>query len=272
MIKESLYFTYAGRRSSDYGILNVNVSTGLFEETFLASSSIVETYVRGREKPYFVEKKREPLILNLTFAFNDSWNNDDNFREIKRWLDIDYYQPLSFSENLDVVYYAIPVNESILSHNGNKQGYFTITFRCDSPYAYSPTTSTAWYRCKDSMSGYFLSPYQFVEDDSVIGTIIDFPNTGDGDIFPELFIKKQSDGDLSIINLSYYNSEFKFTDLKTDEELYVHCENEIITTSLPNTWRYDNFNDNYLAIGRGKNRLQIVGDCEIMFRYCLKFK
>jgi predicted phage tail component-like protein len=134
MIRESLYFTFAGRKSSDYGIMNVSIAAGLYEESFMANRTIKEIYIRGKDNPYHQEVAREPKSFQVTFAFEDTWD-DDLINEVARWLDVEYYQPLIFSEEQEKVYYVMPVNDSTITHNGLKQGYLTLTFRCESPYS-----------------------------------------------------------------------------------------------------------------------------------------
>jgi predicted phage tail component-like protein len=253
MIKESLYFTFAGRKSSDYGILNVSIASGLYEESFMASRSIKEVFIRGKENPYFQELTKEPKSFQVTFAFQDTWN-DDLINEVARWFDVEYYQPLIFSEEPEKVYYVMPVNESSVTHNGLKQGYLTLTFRCESPYSYSPMKVTPWYDFSQS---------------TVL--TLDIYNKGDKTILPEINIVKVGDGDLTITNLSNKGEISQFVSLLDGEELYVHGENEVIETSLVNTYRFDSFNDNYLKLYYGKNTLQINGACKIKFQYRYKF-
>jgi predicted phage tail component-like protein len=242
----------------------------MYEESFMASRSIREVTIRGQERPYFQEIIREPKSINLTFAFEDTWN-DDLINEVARWLDVDFYQPLTFSESSEKVYYVLPVNESSLVHNGLKQGYITLTMRCDSPYCYSNEIATPWYDCTLDRSGYFISPYQFVENNTDEGVSIILQNKGDKKIQPKIWIQKVDNGDVSIFNTSNKNEEFKFTGLLDNEELFIDCENEIIETNLPNTWRYDNYNDQPLTLPYGKNTLKITGRCKLKFQYRYKF-
>jgi phage-related protein len=142
-IRDSLFFSYAGKKSIDYGIYNVNMDSGMQEEVFAATSEIVEESVKGRDKPYFQRLKREPLQFSVSFAFMDTWDSD-KINEVTRWLTgQEYYQELYFTDeigmNPEKVYYALVVNEPLLVHNCLKQGYIKLTFRCDSPNAYSPT-------------------------------------------------------------------------------------------------------------------------------------
>lgn len=250
MIRESLYFMFAGRRSSEFGLYNVSVSSGLYEEPLMHERTIKEIIVPGRDKPYFQRMERQPLSFSVSFYFDEGWN-DDLINEVLMWLDVDYYQPLQFQSDLNRVYYAMPTTGLSLIHNGLKQGRLTLTFRCDSSYVYSPQITTGWYDSSPTSSLTFQLENKGVE------------------IYPEIDIVKVGDGDVSIISYNDGGSEFKFTGLKDKEEIYIHCENEIIesSTSVP---RYDNFNDNYLSIKYGINTFKLMGKCKIRFSYCYK--
>jgi phage-related protein len=112
------------------------------EEPFVSSTEILEETVRGRDRPYFQGIKKNPLKFSVNFAFMDTFDND-KINEITRWLTgQEYYQELYFTNELGVnpekIYYALVVEDSNLVHNCLRQGYITLTFRCDSPNAYSP--------------------------------------------------------------------------------------------------------------------------------------
>ena len=87
LISESLYFEYDGEDSSNFGIMNVHVSTGLFNEPFLSGRSITEHSIRGRKKPYFQEVNRSPKTLNLTFYLSEGWD-DYQINAVSRWLNV----------------------------------------------------------------------------------------------------------------------------------------------------------------------------------------
>jgi len=118
--------------------MNVNIDSGMQEEYFAYSRSIIEQETRWRSKPYFSNIKKEPLKLTVSFAFEDTWN-DDLIRQVRRWLtEVDYYKPLIFSNDPEKIYYALCVDDSSLIHNSLKQGYIKLNFRCNDSYAYSP--------------------------------------------------------------------------------------------------------------------------------------
>ncbi|MDH6674229.1 hypothetical protein M2277_004921 [Paenibacillus sp. LBL] len=100
--------------------------------------------------------------------------------------------------------------------------------------------------------------------------VIQFENAGDYTLKPEMWITKVGNGDISIVNMTDNNREFKFTGLIDGETVYLHNEREYIETSLALVYRYDNFNDNFLELLRGINVLRVNGDAKIQFRYQFK--
>ncbi|MNC29823.1 Phage tail protein [compost metagenome] len=144
-IRDSLFFSFAGKKSVDYGIYNVNLDSGMQEEPLSASREIVEETTTGRDRPYFQRIKRDTLKFTVNFAFMETWDAD-KINEVTRWLTShDYYQELYFTNEDGIapekIYYALVVDDPVIIHNCLKQGYIRLTFRCDSPNAYSPTYS-----------------------------------------------------------------------------------------------------------------------------------
>lgn len=249
-----MYFTFGtpARRSTEFGVYNVSVSGGLYEEQISASKTINEVTIRGNDKPYHIDVKKEPKKFTLHFSLLEKME-DDVLDDIIRWLDVDFYEPLFFSGNNDRVFYAMPVEGINYIHNGLKEGYLSLTMRCDSPYSYSHEQVTPWY--------------EFIKGLPTAKTTIDINNLGHRSFLPEIWISKVGDGNISIHNLNNGSKVMKFTNLKDKEEVYIDGENQIIESSLPNTWRFDDFNDEYLEIKYGKNRLKIDGEARIRFRY-----
>ena len=52
------------------GVENVNTDGGLVEETFLATSSINETSIKGNDTPFYEGKKSE---AKQSLTLNDGW-------------------------------------------------------------------------------------------------------------------------------------------------------------------------------------------------------
>lgn len=254
MIKESLYFTFDNIPSSNFNILNVSVQSGLFEESFIANRNLIETTVRGKTKPYLSEVRRDPISFQLTFYFEEYWN-DQLIDDICDWLDVDYYRPLAFESNLDRVFYAIPTESLSMVHNGLKQGYVTLTMRCDSPYCYSREIEKR---------------FDFRLDDNLVNNFT-LQNLGRLPMQPIVEIVKVGAGKVHITNLSKANSEFIMLDIADGETITIDCEKRYIESSMGLN-KYDNFNQNYLSIPYGINHFQITGACALTFKYYYTYK
>lgn len=136
---EDIHFSFDGVKSSDMGLINCRIEGGMFDESFLASSSIRETKIAGRDKAYFLGVDYDPLEFDLTFAFEDRYD-ERKIREVARWLGQRYYKPFYTVGNPNRIFYCILDGDSNLVHDGSKGGYIKLKFRCDSPYAYQPIT------------------------------------------------------------------------------------------------------------------------------------
>jgi Phage-related protein len=171
-IRDSIFFSYAGKKSVDYGIYNVNLDSGMQEESFTASREVIEETAKGRDKPYFQRLKRDPLKLSVNFAFMDTWDTD-KINEVTRWLTShEYYQELYFTNengvNPEKVYYALVVDDPVIVHNCLKQGYIKLSFRCDSPYACSPVMTSPIYKWREGTYSNNISNFSLGEHKSTI--------------------------------------------------------------------------------------------------------
>lgn len=138
---EGIHFYYDGVYSVDMGLLNCTIDGGMFEETFLPTMEIVETKVAGRDKPYYQSTELEPLEFELTFAFEHGYD-ERKIREVAKLFFQPYYKPFYTVDNPNRIFYCKPNGDSKLIHNGAKQGYITLTMRCESPYSYTQKVTT----------------------------------------------------------------------------------------------------------------------------------
>lgn len=249
-------FTFNDVSSVDMGVGCANPSDGLFVESFVARKSIIEETVRNRTKPYFQKIQRDPLSFPFKIYFSDGFT-DETLRDVKRWLDTDTYEEFYWNDKPDRRYFIIFEDVSELNHNGDGQGFLTFSIRANDAYAYSPEYLDAVIDLSANTStGYSLS----------------FENKGDEVLMPELQISMIHAGDFEIVNNTNGGISFKFTGLALNENVYIDNENKDIISDIPNTYRYDAFNGNYLELVRGINQLTIYGVCRIQFRYRYKFK
>lgn len=252
-IKEKLHFNYDGIWSSNFGIISVNVDSGMFEETFVADRELLETKVRGG-KPLFHGLDSSPLEFDMIIAFEKEFTDSD-VDAVLRWLFTDYYKPLYFLGKENKIYYCMPVDSSKIVHNGLRQGYISLKMRCSSSNVYSQNILTNSYNVAGSI-------------------IVELENDGHYDIYPEISIKKVNQkGEVIIENLSLNSYKiFEIRDLEISEGVYINCEKEIIETDMIGLYRYDNLVGHFTKLIHGKNDIKITGDCIVQFRYKNKYK
>lgn len=248
-ISESLTFNFNGIDSSEFKIINVHMESGLYTESFFPTRSIIEEKIPYKDKPYFFGFEYETKEIPITFTFLEPWN-DKLINDVMHWLYQDYYKPLIFSSDENRIFYAVVNSESTITHAGLKEGYVTLTFRCNSPYAYT--------------NEYYVD---YLLENNSVGKDITIENVGDKNIFPTIKFRKIGKGDISIINNSNKGIETKITNLVDNEEIEIDGENEEIVTSLKGGYRYNDFNYNFLELVRGKNHLKIIGDAYFEFTY-----
>ena len=221
-------------------------------EHLIADRQIYETVVKDRDKPYFGYVHKDPLSFDLFLYLGDRYRWDQGYKErmfekLAAWLDVDTYKPLSFCGNLDRVYYALPIEETEIFHNGLGQGYIQVYMRCDSPYSYSHFVDTGFYKVD-------VKEYIEIENDGMPINI-------------EFSVKKIGNGELKITNMSNVsNSPVIVKNLKNEEEFTITKAGRFITDD-DNHLINDDYNREYLELAYGLNRLLIEGSCYIKFKY-----
>lgn len=255
-IKDRLYFTYDGISCKDFNLVNVNLSNGMLEEQLVANREINELRVRGSEKPLFHGVEEEPLEFEMNIAFEGKFTDED-VDDVILWLFKDNYKQLFFDDKPDRVYNCMPVGDSTLAHTGLKEGYITITMRCNSSRIYSPIQTTPTYDLSANAGVYRVS----------------IENTGHLEIYPEISIEKIGAGHITFTRV-YDGEIFEIRDLTDLEQIYINSEKEIIETDIIGIYRYDNVVGDYqdMALRIGTTEFDIEGTCKVAFRYTYKYK
>jgi phage-related protein len=248
-------FYYNGKSSEEIGVYLVSLESGLQTRPYLAEREIISEQIMGNDIPYVYGVRYNPLTFKLTLSCLEGAWTFEKRREIARWLDIQQFAEFYTADNPSQIYYLMYHGGIDLSYDGELKGYIELEMVNISPYTYSPV---------------YIEKYDLSTISSP--TFIEFTNKGDNDLKPEIWIYKIGAGDLSIINYSNGGKEFKFTSLADKETLYVDCFNRHIETDIPLTYRYDNFNGEYLVLPRGVNRLLVSSKCQLKFRYQFEFK
>uniref|UniRef100_A0AB39C6Z2 Tail protein n=1 Tax=Bacillus phage KoopaTroopa TaxID=3234046 RepID=A0AB39C6Z2_9CAUD len=252
-IKDKVRFNFNGVWSDTHNVMNVVLDSGMYEEVFVASRELNETKVRGNSKPMLHSVEDSPLEFEMTIAVDGTYT-DVQIDNIIRWLWVDYHKPLYFAGKENRVYYCMPIGDAQIIHNGIKQGYFTITMRCDSSQVYSPTLTT-------SSTTVTSTPQTItINSDSHF------------DVYPEISIKKTGAGTVTLEFLDDGGNIFEVRDLTNAEDIYINCEKEIIQTDIIGVYRYDKIVGHFPRLVYGQNRIKITGSCTIQFRYKNKYR
>jgi phage-related protein len=255
---DSIFFSYDGVTSESMGVYLVKLSGGMQPTPFLSEQEIISEKVFGNDTSYVYGTNKSPLKVKLVLASMDAnfWTFEKR-REIARWLSSNKFSEFYVADEgpLDRRFFLMREGGVDLTTNGVQEGYIEIGFRNISPYTYS---------------GIYDRQYDF----STINTVTNFTfeNLGDLDLYPPYMkIVKVGNGDISIINTSDGGREFKFTGLVDGEVLTIDNENRRVDTSLNGTFRYDNFNRNYLCFKYGYNYMTITGKCTIELKWRYSF-
>jgi phage-related protein len=100
---------------------------------------------------------------------------------------------------------------------------------------------------------------------------IEILNQGVIPIAPSFEIINKGSSPIRIKNITDEGKELIFTDISIGETIGVDGDNEIIVTDKPNTWRYDNCNLVFFKLLRGVNRIQLIGDFDITWKYTYRY-
>lgn len=251
-IASSLLFTFNGVNCRDKGIINAKIDTGLSQESFLPTRTIQEIKIRGKNEPYFMGTSYDPIEIPLTLVFENGFTTDQ-LKDVASWLTTDGYAPLIFENKQSHVYYAIVVAEGILNHNHLNQGYVTVTFRCDSPFAWTPMYS---------------SNFEYPSN-AANGAEIECENIGDIKVKPVLEVQILSGNQFSITNNSNNGEVFGLSNLVVGEKIVIDCEYKTITTNQTGINRYKDKipNCTYIALAKGYNYLNIKGNIRLSIKY-----
>ncbi len=130
MIKCFTGFNFNGNDSSNYDVINCYMDSSWPSEQFIYEREIVLINVKGKDKPYFQQKKQLPLRLNVTLAFKGEVSSL-NLRNLAKLFDQSYFKPLYFYEKTEGITQGATSNTIKLDVNArNIDDYyndFTIT-------------------------------------------------------------------------------------------------------------------------------------------------
>lgn len=246
---ESTYFIFDGVNSRDMDVVLGAPSRGLFKEKITSNIRVEQT--KGNSGMYAINSvDREPFVFEFSI-FIRGWSHSERMRDIIRWLTIrdEEYKTLSFDANPNKVFYATLQNAIELTHNGAFEGYMSLSFITDSPYAYSAETDKMNYICKGRKH---LLLY----------------NDGDVDLYPVAKIKHTgARGSGITIKNKTTGKSFTLNNLQNNEILQIDFLHKEIVSDMEylGVYRYDNFKGDWFYLGLGfygdqANEIELIGD------------
>lgn len=215
-IKDKISFTYNGKNTSEFGIINVSMDNGMFDEAFVANRTVNSETVKDVRKSLFNGVTYEDLSFELNLAFERDFT-DELINEVVAWLyEKEYYSKLQF-EGLNKFVYAMPNGESRIVHTGTGRGYIVVSMITNSPYMY----------------GNILSFEKGADKDSISITL-------DGKTNPEMNIDLYplKDGVYSITVNGY---TLQLSNLKANEIVTINPYEEEISSNLDNVYHYSDY-------------------------------
>ncbi len=246
-------FMFDGQKSTDYGLHNVTIDTGLRSVPMVGGKDILEDKVRDRRNPYYQGVQHQPMQFTLYFSLLDERMTREKKNEILRWLFKDDYREFRTTDDISKCLYVIATNQIDFETADSELGYFRVDFRA-------------------STSHWISSPYIRTYDlsDNETSTIIEYENLSNVGTYysPEIEFELVSDSkSITLINLDDGGREFTFTDLWEKEKIYVDNDMQtIISDNLAFPSRLNNFNKKWLRLRYGINRIEVIGKCKLEIR------
>lgn len=253
-IKEKIKFNYDGRWSTEFGVMHVTTNSSMYEDILVAEREVTETFRKGKAESVLQSVEYAPIEFEMEIAFQDNFT-DQGVRDVINWLFKESYSPLYFEGAENRIFYCLPSSNSSITHNGLKNGYVTISMKCNSGFTYSPITTSALI---DNTAG-GKKTFQITHD-------------GYGFLYPEIsLVKKTSAGFVEIRNVTSSEPLLRVSNLAVGENIYINSEKEQIETDIVGTYRYDDLIGKHLRLKSGLNTIEINGACTVQLRYSIKY-
>ena len=240
-------FKFNDKVSSEFGLYLASLDTSTKNAPFAVERTINEEKVRNNPIPFFFGIDENPLYFKLTMYREEEWDYDTKV-EIVRWLFQDEYKQFISEDHSQIIYNCIIVDDPEKILVGNVQRLIELTFRCDSPWAWSPVLSTNY----DLSNNTTTQTITMVNKSNIVKYY-----------YPEIWIESLEGGIISLQNYSDGGREFRFSNLQVNETIYVHNQLKQIETDVPSIYRLKDFNRNWLRLNYGINNIVVTGKCLI---------
>lgn len=256
---ESKYFIFDGIPSSDMDSYIVHIErNGFIEVPYFGGADIEEEYLMNKLVPSFHGVKRRCIEFTIRIALADEglefkeWNPLERYN-IGKWLIHNTYKEFQTSDDLGKKYYVICTNSGNLNVV-NSLGYIELTFRTNSPFAWTANP---------------VFQYEDISDNTT-SKIIQVENMSNVvDLFRPVIEIELVNGETNVElkNLSNGGKILKFTGLTPNEIVSIDCENEYMLSNLFGSNPFSKFNVGvkkyWLDLVYGVNQIEVTGKCKI---------
>lgn len=228
------------------------------DTSFAHTVTIEEEAVGNRWRPLFYGVKYEKkLEFSMVFGVDlqrieqNQYLDRSELDAIATWLaGHDRYKTLEIDQvDMHGIYYKCIIDDLQVISFGNIPYALKATVVCDGPYAYKAPAEQIY-----NVNG---------------NTTVTFFNESshNGYLYPNVEIIPNSQGDISIINLSDSNREFRFDDIPDGVSLLFVNNDTMVITGVGITNPYKHFNFNFLRLKRGENKLRLSGNFQLKLHY-----
>lgn len=236
-------FTFDNITSDTYNLMLCKLDIGLIEGQFGIKRSIIEEKVTGKSSPYFFGLEDEPLTFTTILAREKEWDYETR-NAVARWLFKNDYRDFVSTDNPNIVYKCICIDNPTIALTGNSEGYITLNWRCDGKCPYSPV---------------YLETFDLTSNTTTTTITIENKSNLNEYYYPEIEFTLSGDSTgFKLKNLTDSGRESTFTTLNTEEKVYVNNQRKQIISD-DNVYRYGNFNNNWFRLVYGINQIQVTG-------------
>lgn len=258
---DSVGFKVNGKHSSEFGIINVQLNSALFEEDFLPNRALKEDVNPFTGERFFLGYTYEPSTFELTLAFQDPWNNEENYEKVQSWLRFEGYREMIFDNYPNFSYYVTYIDAPKISHNGLKQGYITIQFQQSTSERYGKV-----YERKVFIgSGTIRKEHKSYERSGKEG--IEIHLKGTSDCFPIVVIEKYGASKTVKIKNKMNSTGIELDNISLGDVVTVDCDFETIDSELNDTFFYNDLKEIGLKLSPGRNVLLFEGEALVRIKY-----
>ena len=240
-IKDKLHFSYNGKSTQDFGVWNVTLDGGMFEETLVANQTIREETLVDRRTSIFSGLEKEPISFEIVLAFENGFT-DQLIEDVVEWLyGNEYYSKLEF-ESTNRIYYCMPNGSSSIVHTGQQEGYIALEMKTNSPFVFGGM-------------------------ESKVGTtqiVIDRKGKKDPEVIIEMNVKS---GTTAKLKMNGYTVQIN--KLLVGEKVTIYPNDEDIESDRSNVFHYNDYIGDLSKLGLmdKTNILLIEGDVEVEYSY-----